>query len=95
MKIGLVNSCQYGSQTVRNIEIFELKSISILGYHLEVANEVSVKKTISTIFVNTVDMFLTTIKQTFIKTFSSNKYQYFYNSWLMNLSLASIPNETG
>ena len=77
MKIGLVNSCQYGSQTVRNIEIFELKSISILCYQLEVANEVSVKKTISTIFVNTVDMSLTTIKQTLIKTVSSNKYQYF------------------
>ena len=29
----------------------------------------SVKKTISTILINTVDMFLTTIKQTSIKTF--------------------------
>ena len=55
----------------------------------------SVKKTISTILVNTVDMFLTTIKQTFIKTFSSNKYQYFGNSRLMNVSVTSLPNEIG
>ena len=62
---------------------------------MKLANEVSVKKTISTISVNTVDMFLTTIKQTFIKTYSSNKYQYFGNSRLMNVSLASIPNASG
>ena len=56
----------------------------------------SVKKTISTILVNTVDMFLTTIKQTFIKTFLiKTDINIFYNSLLMNLSLASLPNEIG
>ena len=56
----------------------------------------SVKKTISTILVNTVDMFLTTIKQTSIKTFLvKTDINIFYNSRLMNLSLASLPSEIG